>query len=551
VEKKKMKTRFLIPILALSLLISTTPFSFGESSNEHVLGIVEWQYDCHPLVFNSGLIRVIDPDMNIDDDLIDRFDIEVLSDYNVNNIQKYVDPIHTVIETGNSTGIFESTIFWGDPHDEGIGHRVPIWNNVTVTANYTDHTLPLSYLDSSLDLTNSIIVKDVKPIERENSDGVFDFYYVYEPCTIELWDMKNDPRYTVNHDFIFPPPLKQLKSGVTTDEIQCKDGLVLLQKYNGSPACIKPETVPKLVTREWGTSDNWIKLSNADKSIHYELDGGKIISADAFSEYTNLSLPEERKQTWLKIKLKSTQDGSLQVTLPRNLIDSKINDIDDDFFVLLDGIETKYQETKTEYERTLEFSFTSETDIVEIVGYGYHNSELNTFDNEYLSELDKQCSIDKPGSKWSDVEQLCVYANTATVGGHAIPDSNVDLSAENTLIQSDSRHMFLEQLQKTPRIESMQNFTDTARDFVVSEALDNSEVSDLLSGNQYEVRCCTFSFDRNDISYNRYVGLVFDVPEKYMKVVVTYDLAKQQISGVSTEILLEDGIIKVGEKNEN
>ena len=108
----------------------------------------------------------------------------------------------------------------------------------------------------------------------------------------------------------------------------------------------------------------------------------------------------------------------------------------------------------------------------------------------------------------------------------------------------------LEQLRKTPRIEPMQNFTDTARDFIITEALHNQEVSDLLLGYDYEINCCGFAPDRNEISNNRYVGVSFDIPEKYATVVVTYDLAKQQISGVSTEILLEDGIIKVGEKED-
>ena len=75
-----MKSRLLITILALSLLVSTTPIPSSASSDEYVLGIVEWSYDCHPLVFNTGVVRVIDQDMNLDDDVPDRFDIEILSD---------------------------------------------------------------------------------------------------------------------------------------------------------------------------------------------------------------------------------------------------------------------------------------------------------------------------------------------------------------------------------------------------------------------------------------------------------------------------------------
>lgn len=46
-------------------------------------------------------------------------------------------------------------------------------------------------------------------------------------------------------------PLKQIKAGIQFNEIQCKDGLVLIQKHNGSPACVTPESAPKLIERGW------------------------------------------------------------------------------------------------------------------------------------------------------------------------------------------------------------------------------------------------------------------------------------------------------------
>jgi len=51
-------------------------------------------------------------------------------------------------------------------------------------------------------------------------------------------------------DFV-ASPLKQLKSGIILDEIQCRENFILILKYNNSPACVKPETVQKLVERDW------------------------------------------------------------------------------------------------------------------------------------------------------------------------------------------------------------------------------------------------------------------------------------------------------------
>jgi len=44
-------------------------------------------------------------------------------------------------------------------------------------------------------------------------------------------------------------PLKQFKSGIPSDEIKCRNTLILIQKYDGSPACVKPESIPKLIER--------------------------------------------------------------------------------------------------------------------------------------------------------------------------------------------------------------------------------------------------------------------------------------------------------------
>jgi len=49
-------------------------------------------------------------------------------------------------------------------------------------------------------------------------------------------------------------PLKQFKSGIVIDEIQCKESLVLVTKHDGSPACVKQSSVEKLIQRGWTTS---------------------------------------------------------------------------------------------------------------------------------------------------------------------------------------------------------------------------------------------------------------------------------------------------------
>ncbi|MGY5149544.1 MAG: hypothetical protein ACW9W3_05725 [Candidatus Nitrosopumilus sp. bin_68KS] len=51
-------------------------------------------------------------------------------------------------------------------------------------------------------------------------------------------------------------PLKQFKAGTYVNEIQCKEKLGLIQKYDGSPACVTESTKQKLVERGWTENES-------------------------------------------------------------------------------------------------------------------------------------------------------------------------------------------------------------------------------------------------------------------------------------------------------
>lgn len=116
-------------------------------------------------------------------------------------------------------------------------------------------------------------------------------------------------------------PLKQFKQGISIHDVKCNTNLTLVIKSeDGSPACVKQDTVQKLVERNWGTilikniSNQKMNgtisgivsvhvyggpvLSSPDHSVHYEVDvyktdgitvAGKTIS-DLDAHYS-LQLP--------------------------------------------------------------------------------------------------------------------------------------------------------------------------------------------------------------------------------------------------------------------
>ena len=51
---------------------------------------------------------------------------------------------------------------------------------------------------------------------------------------------------------VMTPPKKQVLQGIKPTAVTCNEGLVLIIKHNGSPACVMPETAKSLEMRGWG-----------------------------------------------------------------------------------------------------------------------------------------------------------------------------------------------------------------------------------------------------------------------------------------------------------
>ncbi len=74
------------------------------------------------------------------------------------------------------------------------------------------------------------------------------------------------------------------------------------------------------------------------------------------------------QDTSLIVSLKSSSDGNLTMTMPRSLIDAKASTGDDQFFVLVDGADTDFTESKNNANRTITVSFPLDTKQIEVIG---------------------------------------------------------------------------------------------------------------------------------------------------------------------------------------
>ena len=100
-----------------------------------------------------------------------------------------------------------------------------------------------------------------------------------------------------------------------------------------------------------------INVQGTEYSVTYGISGGVVSQV----------IPDTEAQS-LIIQIDSVTNGTLLMKLPREVIDSKFGDKDDDFFVLIDGMDSEFTEGKTATERTLTIKFPEGTEEIEIIG---------------------------------------------------------------------------------------------------------------------------------------------------------------------------------------
>lgn len=235
-----MKNYFLM----LFLVILVSSFSLqqisAESNDRSNLDKEGIKWIDHCIVENTlSTVMVSDYDMNKDPEEREWFDIEVWSDSDSHGINL------TLMETDANAGVFEGTVFFYTT-DDGFANRVQAFAGDVVFARYVD--------DASQDKTSERetipeLIAELPVLERIGNQEALKI--TYGPCTISyLEKIKGDapPPYL---EMVFPAPLKQIESGLYLDEIQCKEYLTLVTKHDGTPACVKEQTVPKLIERDW------------------------------------------------------------------------------------------------------------------------------------------------------------------------------------------------------------------------------------------------------------------------------------------------------------
>ena len=140
-----------------------------------------------------------------------------------------------------------------------------------------------------IDVKNKERIQNIILTTGEKTTTYFDSYeinlvnvlpYPFSSKTIALEEYSVTILISKTDEKIIPP-LKQFKSNIPFHAIKCNVDLQLTQKYDGTPACVKPETVFELIKRGWA-SDMIKTVQSRNLSLDLE---------HATSSYMNKTIP--------------------------------------------------------------------------------------------------------------------------------------------------------------------------------------------------------------------------------------------------------------------
>ena len=145
----------------------TISFEFSEDQTVVSSSLVRWNiaeiaFDEDAYLANSSAtVNVSDIDMNLNNDAIENFTVELWSDSDSGGVDL------TVTETSEASGEFSGVVFFTTT-DASSGHTLRVSEGDSITASYDDNTLPEPYSNTDeLEVTSvAVIGTIIPPLER-------------------------------------------------------------------------------------------------------------------------------------------------------------------------------------------------------------------------------------------------------------------------------------------------------------------------------------------------------------------------------------------------
>ena len=191
---------------------------------------------------------------------------------------------------------------------------------------------------------------------------------------------------------------------------------------------------PSMLNNFVSTSVEIVNGLISNFNLNYQIDGGFVsyIESESNSNSLIISIDTEVYDEVSEIFGETKRDGVLTIELPRKAIDAKISgtDIDGQFVVLVDGVETAYEEVIASSVRTLTISFPYGSEEMKITGsYADPEFGISSFgepslyptiseskhDSTSLESVSQDVKVKETSVTSSDSSFLTVFAAIAAI----------------------------------------------------------------------------------------------------------------------------------------
>jgi chemotaxis protein histidine kinase CheA len=162
-------------------------------------------------------------------------------------------------------------------------------------------------------------------------------------------------------------------------------------------------------------------------SVSYDIEytGNNVVLKSATADLDFISLIFETEVTG--------SEGNVSITLQRDFFDAKIGYSDDDFFILSDGDEIEFEETKDDTSRTLSFSLSSGTEEIEIIGTILANNSFLIEQEQQAENSAAQAQADAEAAAQAQADAEAAAQADAEAAAQAQADADAKNAEEEKL----------------------------------------------------------------------------------------------------------------------
>jgi len=203
-------------------------------------------------------------------------------------------------------------------------------------------------------------------------------------------------------------------------------GLVVVEEQSHDDVVME-----QTLTETSSTFANTISVEIDSNDYNIEYTGNNVILKSATADLEAISIFFETEV--------ADSNGDIIINFQRDFFDAKVGvEIDDDFWVLADGEEINFEETKTDHSRTLSFSVSSGTEEIEIIGtilanYSYLISQENQAEAD--ADAEAKAKADAEAKAKADAEAKAKADAEAKAKADAEAEANAKADAEEQRLE--------------------------------------------------------------------------------------------------------------------